>query len=225
MILIVSFDLAWTSPTGWASLKWEEGYRELETGTIITRPGTKLQLEKGGFSGEAQDVVRADSLADSIISVLVRASSDEPGRMIVAYESPVKWLLAASRSRRRNKPVTRVSLMAMAQVIGVFRTAVGGWWGERLPDYPVEIVPVDTRAALAQFGMGDFYCPRGDIEKLLELGGYADEKKVLRGLAVAARLETEGLTPVVPETDHEADAALFAFVVMDNAIQAERGKR
>lgn len=219
MILTVSLDLAWTGKTGWASLKWENGYQSLLTGTIITRPGTKPQLEKRRLFGEAEEVVRADSLADSIISVLVRESSDELDKMIVAYESPVKWLLAASRSRRRKKPVTRVSLMAMAQVIGVFRTAVGGWWVQRMPDFPVEVVPVDTRAALAQFGMGDFYCPRGDIEQLLELGGYADEKKALRGLAVAARLGAEGLTPVIPETDHEADAALFAFVVMDNAVR------
>lgn len=217
-LTVISFDLAWAGKTGWAVIDWCCGsYTSVKTGTI------ESSIKKKGTDAEIAKAVRAHVLEQQIYDVLATTGILGVEHVVVCYESALSWLLAASRASGRRKPVTRNSLMASAFSIACFWAAFGRWLTETNEvgwhkGTKIQLKAVDTRSARAAFGVDDLPAQRAKLDEIEAMKGYADRKKALVGLAVATRLESEGLGFIVLLTDHEADAVLFGLVVADQAV-------
>jgi hypothetical protein len=232
--VVVGFDLAWAGEKGWAKLHHDGGYSHYETGVIKPKTADASAksrlLRKYNWDGEVAEALRADSIIGGLGRVLSGAerSMHELGswRLALVYESALHWLLSASRRRGRRKPATRNSLMASAFSVACFWAAVGVWI-EGLEPGLVEwlsVTSIDTRKARATLGVGDL--PGGYLDVFTEdrelMKGYDDPQKAAVGLAVSLRLEQEGFGRLVPPTDHEADAACFAFVRGDEVARENK---
>lgn len=211
---IVGFDLAWAGQTGWALLLLDrDGYYFYETGVIRAKRKTKTEKDKA---------LRALNLVDGIRAVLSRDEVVVAARVVICYENPLKWLLAASRQHRRRRPVTRNSLMAGAFCVTCFHVAVAMYMRELEPgEDELEIVAVDTQSARSKFGVGDLTKQDETLIDYFEaMPGFADRKKACVGAAVLLRLFQEDRLgePGVAhglDMDHQADALLMCFVVGD----------
>ena len=214
MLKVIAFDLAWAGKIGWARLSWGAGrYTHFETGII--KP--YYRVDKPVYQAK-----RAAGIVDELLLVLRSNHVAAYDRVVFAYETPLHWLLSASkRKKRKGPPVTRNSLLGMAFAVNCFHVAMGQYLsgcGRDGKDW-FDVRAVDTQTARSAFGVHDLTAlaqPR--IRELAVLPGYADAKKACVGAALEIRLQHEGLGGLAIETDHEADAGVFAFYVADEEI-------
>lgn len=190
---ILAFDPSWAGVVGW-------GYIFGET----IRSGSFKSKKKAN-----EPCRRSYELFQGYLRVLKQSFMED--EIIIGYENPLGWLLAAARrGRGGRRPVTKASLNGAVMAVGVCRMAIG--WLINQNDLDITIVEVDTQKARREMGVdhwANIY--HSDVNKLLELGGYDNQKKAMVGVAVARILENDGFELTYPPDDHQADALLFAL--------------
>lgn len=209
-VLSIAFDLGWASDTGFA----------LVTGwpIAVVRHGCISPPKRRGKVTDEVRVARGLNLMRGVSKVLALGDAFflTCEKVIVSYEDPTRWLLAAARGGgKRRRPVTRASLLGAVHPLACFWLAYG-LWRERWAQRDIELVALDTRKARRDFDVDTWCCLEPMTQKLLDSKKYDGLVKAEVGAAVYARLKHEGIGLVSP-TDHEADALLFALVMLDRA--------
>lgn len=232
--IIVGFDPAWAGDIGWCRLAHDgAGYTEYETGTISPPKidkRTKKRLATGAVpwlptvTGDGAKSHRAAGIKAGIKDVLVAASENKPSgadRFIIVYETSLTWLHGASKQNRKESPVTRNGIMTAAFAVCSLWIGIAEWMQCSPLPWRVDILPIGTQKARGRFGTSQIGLRygAGRIREIAQLSGYKDASnsklKAMVGLSVQDRLQSEpGLIHLaaLPPTDHEADAAVFAFV-------------
>lgn len=219
---VISFDLSWAGQTGWASVRQPLVFSD--KGMIVKTGIIKPAINTRGINKDLAMSRRASALVEGIMQVVLSEIAiaenclGQDANLVVAYENCLTWLLAAAVNKKNiRRPVTRDSLVGSVLPVACFWTALG------IIDRPeIIIIPVDTQAARRKFGV-EYYIGMGArarnmVTSVEKMKGYEDHVKACVGAAVALRLENDRMgaaDDLIPETDHEADALLFALTVYD----------
>lgn len=223
-LCVLAFDPAWSGNTGWARIDWGRGrFISFESGVIVPRGKAASPLDKA---------IRASFLADAVCQVIKESDPGFYRRFVVAYESPLHWLVAKATTGQAvggRKPVTRKSLVGMAFAVCSFLAGVGLYLdhdprGSRGIDDGFDVVQVDTLQARRALGVDTVLHQAPALVDNLA-ARYGDRKKGAVGAALALHLEQRGLGRIEVLTHDQADAGVFALFVVDQEVLALRQRQ
>jgi len=183
--VIVTFDLSWDGVVGWAAI-----------GQQILTGHAKGYSAKRGDAPETLGIKRAMGIHQIVTNVL---NTHKPE--IIGYEDTF-WALGAKRS--------------LPQKVGACAPVVTCWlaigqWCIKCNQQP-QVVSISTKKARSDMGVKQCASLKPSLLKqVLALPGYENETKAEVGVTVALLMEQAGHGLLIPPTDHQADALLYAL--------------